>query len=265
VPKKRKPQKTTIAIAVYGDGVKPKDVPVRQLVELLEATAATFDALASDKQVEPPRLSLAKITDGSARYHLVSEDSQAGRIAEAFWSAVKQRGKGASSKVRHQLGRLHRAASRAGAGLRVDPMSGQRASKPIYLAAPVEEERPQLEESTVVFARVVGVNIDYRDQASVTLRYDDSGSGEFGAEADILARAAEMIGQLVEADVTFARDEETKLALNIEAIRRRKTQSSFMAAIEEARRAMSAKGIVYDSTRILAEDEDEGVGESERD
>lgn len=102
------------------------------------------------------------------------------------------------------------------------------------------------------------------EKASVTLRYDDGGSGEFSADLEILMKAAELIGQPVEASVTFAKGDETRLALNIEKIKRRKPQSSFMAAIEEARRSMTAKGIVYDSMKILAEDEDESLEESDR-
>lgn len=264
VPSKRKPSLTRIAIAVEGEGLGPKDVPLRHLSELLEAAAATFEALAVEKQVDPPRLSLARVTSGSARYEFVSEDRQASRVAGAFWTAVKHRGKGTSQRTRRQLGRLYRAATRTGGALRVEPINGKRAAKPIYLAAPLEEDRARIEEVTVVFARVVGINIDSHESASVTLRYDDGGSGEFGADLDVLTKAAELIGQSVEANVTFAKGEETRLALRIERIRRRKSQSSFMAAIEEARQSMTAKGIIYDSTKVLAEDEDDGTGESDR-
>ncbi len=265
MPSKPKPLSLTrIAIAVEGEGLGPKDISLRNLTELLEAMAATFEALAAEKQLDPPRLSLAKVTSGSARYEFASEDRQARRIAGAFWTTVKHRGKGTSQRTRTQLGRLHRAATRTGAALRIEPIDGKRGAKPIYLAAPIEEDRERIEEVTVVFARVVGANIDSHEKASVTLRYDDGGSGDFGADLDILTKAAELIGQPVEASVTFARGEEARLALNVEWIRRRKPQSSFMAAIEEARRSMTARGIVYDSTKILAEDEAEAAQETDR-
>jgi hypothetical protein len=262
--RKRKPSLTRIAIAVEGEGLGPKDVPLRQLAELLQAAAATFEALAAEKQIDPPRLSLARITSGSARYELVSEDRQAPRVAGAFWAAVKHRGKGTSPRTRRQLGRLYRAATRTGGALRVEPIDSKRTAKPIYLAAPIDEDRARIEEATVVFARVVGINIDSHENASVTLRYDDGGSGEFGADLDVLTKAAELIGQPVEANVTFAKGEETRLALSIERIRRRKPQSSFMTVIEQARQSMAAKGIIYDSTELLAEDEDDRTAESER-
>lgn len=91
---KRKPSPTKLAIAVEGEGLAPKDIPLRYLTELLEAAAATFEALAAEKQIDPPRMSLAKVTSGSARYEFVSEDRQAARVAGAFWTAVKHRGKG---------------------------------------------------------------------------------------------------------------------------------------------------------------------------
>lgn len=262
--KPKPPGLTRLALAIEGEGLGPKDINVRHLVELLEAMAATFDALAAERKIDAPSLSLAKISSGSVRLELVSEDRHAPRLVDDFWTAVKHRGKGTSPKTRRQLGRLHRAAARAGAALRIDPIGGKRGAKPIYLAVPVEEERAKIEEATVVFARVVGVNIDAHEKASVTLRYDDGGSGEFGADIEILTRAAALIGHPVEANVTFAMGEDAKLPLHIEGIRKRKPQSSLMAALDEARRALTLKGIVYDSTKIIAEDEEGDVVETDR-
>jgi hypothetical protein len=265
--KPKPPSPTRLAIAVEGEGLGPKDLPVRHLAELLEATAATFDALAAERQMDKPNLSLARIASGSVRLEFVSEDQHAARLVRAFWTAVKHRGKGTSPRTRRQLIRLHHAAARTGAALRIDPIDGKSGTKPIYLAAPAEEERARIEQATVVFARVVGVNIDVQEQGSVTLRYDDGGSGEFGADLEIMTRAAALIGHPVEANVTFAKGEETRRPLNIEGIRKRKPQSSLVAALEEARHAMTAQGIVYDSTALIAEDQDDeadGVVETDR-
>ncbi|HWO24934.1 MAG TPA: hypothetical protein VNO30_39605 [Kofleriaceae bacterium] len=266
--KPKSPSPTRLTIAIEGEGLAPKDIRVRDLIELLEATASTFDALAAEKQLDKPSLSLAKITNGSARLELVSEDRAAPRLVDAFWSVVKSRGKGATPRTRRALGRLHRAAARTGgAALRIDPVNDKRGAKPLYLTAPVEEEQAKIEEATLVFARVVGVNIDVQEQGSITLRYDDGGSGEFGADLEILMRAAALIGHPVEANVTFAKGEEVRHPLNIEGIKKRKPQSSLVAAFEEARREMTAKGIVYDSTALIAadqEDEEGGVVETDR-
>jgi len=268
--KPKQPSPTRLAIAVEGEGLAPKDIHVRDLIELLEATVATFDALAAEKQLDRPNLSLASITNGSVRLDFVSEDRAAPRLAEAFRTAVKNRGKGSSARTRRQLGRLHRAGARTGgAALRIDPVNGKRGAKPLYLTAPVEEERAKIEEATLVFARVVGVNIDAHEKGSVTLRYDDGGSGEFGADLEILTRTAALIGHPVEANVTFAKGEEARRPLDIEGIRKRKPQSSLAATLEEARRMMVARGIVYDSTALIAEDKDDdedegGVVETDR-
>jgi hypothetical protein len=256
------------AIVIEGEGLTPKDIRVRDLIELLEATVSTFDALAAEKQLDKPNLSLAKITSGSVRLEFVSEDRAAPRLADAFRRVVKSRGKGATPRTRRTLGRLHRAGARTGgAALRIDPADGRRGAKSIYLTAPIEEERAKIEEATLMFARVVGVNIDAQEQGSVTLRYDDGGSGEFGADLEILMRAAALMGHPVEASVTFAKEEEARRALNIEGIKKRKPQSSLVTAFEEARREMTAKGIVYDSTALIAadqEDEEDGVAETDR-
>jgi hypothetical protein len=265
ISKPKPPSPTRLAIAVEGEGLGPKDFSVRHLVELLEATAATFDALAAEKQVDAPSLSLTKITSGSVRLEFVSEDQHATRLVRAFWTAVKHRGKGTSPRTRRQLVRLHHAAARAGAALRIDPVDGQSGTKPIYLAAPVEEDRARIEQATVVFARVVGVNIDTHEKASVKLRYDDGGTGEFGADLEVLTQAAALIGHPVEANVTFAKGEESRLPLWIEGLRKRKPQGSLVAAFAEARRAMTSKGIVYDSTAIIAADRDEEAGVVEPD
>src|SRR5687767_3200452 len=112
----RKPPKTTkttkFTIAIAGEGITPKDVPLRQLAELLEATAATFEAIAAEKKIEPPKLSLSQVKMGSAAYDVVSEDRYAGRAVSSFVTTVRRRGKGASPRTRNSLSRLHRIASK---------------------------------------------------------------------------------------------------------------------------------------------------------
>jgi hypothetical protein len=256
VPRNRKPPKPTkVTIAIDGEGVGLKDVSLRQLAELLEATAATFEAVAAEKHLEPPKMSLAKAKHGSAAYELVSEDRQAPRVVGAFMTAVRHRGKGSSPQTRNALGRLHRSATRTGV-LRLDQPDQKAKAKPIYLAAPVAEDETKIEEATVVFARVVGVNIDGNDKATVTLRYDDGGSGDFEADSDLITKAAALIARHVEARVTFLRGESRDWAGCIEGIKERRPQSSFMAAIEEARHALIENGIVVDSKVWLSEDLD---------
>jgi hypothetical protein len=253
-PKRPKPPKAaTLTIAVDGAGVTPKAVPLRHLIEVLEAAAYTFEAIADEKRLDPPKLSLANIKSGSAEYQVYSEDRQALRVFDTFVTAVRRRGKGASPKTRHGLERLHNAGARAGAVIRV----GGKTSKPLLLAAPVPEANAKIQEATVVFARVVGVNIDAREKVTVKLRYDDGGSHEFVADPDILGNAAMLMGLSVEARVIFARGESTDAALSIESIKQRRPQGSFMALLEETRARMIEKGIVYDAMALIAEDREE--------
>ena len=82
--------------------------------------------------------------------------------------------------------------------LRVGPFDDKPGAEPLYMAAPIPEDETKLEQATVIFARVVGVNIDANEKATVTLRYDDGGSGEFVAGSDILTKSAALIAHLVE-------------------------------------------------------------------
>lgn len=256
---KRKP--TTLTIAIEGEGVGLGDIPLRQLAELLETTASTFEAIAAEKNLDPPRLSLVKASKGSAAYALASEDEQAPRVVDGFVSMVRKRGKGSSPKTRRAYGRLHKVGTKTpGGGLRVDPP--QKATnakpKPIILSAPLTEDEPKIEQGTTVFARVVGVKIDAHERATVTLRYDDGGSGEFDADADGIRESAKLIGDPVEARVTFVRSEGQDWAGRIEHIQKRRQQYSLSEALKKARASLAADGVVIDSREWLADIHGEG-------
>ncbi|HSJ99715.1 MAG TPA: hypothetical protein VK932_00685 [Kofleriaceae bacterium] len=259
MPRTPKPPKpATLTIAIDGAGVTPKDVSLRNLIEVLEAAAYTFEAIADEKRLGRPKLSLARIKEGSAELHIYSEDRQTPRVFDRFVAVARRRGKGASPNTRRGLERIHNAGARAGATIRI----GGKTRRPLLLAAPVPEDETKIQEATVVFARVVGVNIDARERATVKLRYDDGGSHEFVADSDTLGKAATLIGLPVEARVTLARGESTDSGLSIESIKQRRPQSSFMALLEETRERMIARGIVYDSTAIIAEDRDDDAAAS---
>jgi len=252
-PRRATSKPASLTIAVDGAGVSPKDISLRQLIELLEAAAYTFEVIADEKRLDPPKLSLAAVRGGSAEYNVYSEDRQAARVFDTFVTAVRRRGKGASPETRHGLERLHDAGARAGAAIRI----GAKTNRPLLLAAPIPEDKTKIQETTVVLARVVGVSIDAREQATVRLRYDDGGSHVFVADPDILGKAATLIGLPVEAHVTFARGESTDAALSIESIKKRREPGSFVALLEETRARMIEKGIVYDAAALIAEDRDE--------
>jgi hypothetical protein len=258
--RKRPPKGPTdakLTIAIVGEGVTPKNVTLRQLAALLEATATTFDALAADRNIEAPHLSLTRVKDGSAAYELHSQDRQASRAIDSFVATIRRRGKNASPRTRASLTRLHAVVTKAGASLRIDPVHATTNAKPIYLAAPLAEDDVSVEEGTVVFGRIVGLRLDARDRASVTIRYDDGGTGEFDAEADFLDRAARLIGRTVSARVTFHRGDSKDYEGMIEDLEERPAPVELMTAIAKARAQLAERGIVISAKEWLAEERDD--------
>jgi len=256
VPSKpRKPKlPTKLTIAIDGEGVTLKDIGLRQLAQLLEATASAFEAVAQEKHLEAPKLSLAKAKQGSAAYELVSDDPQADRVVKSFVTTVRKRGKGSSPRTRTSLLRLHSTATKTGAGLRIDSGEpGDKKQKPLYLAIPIEEDTSHVEEGTVVYARVVGLKLDAHDRGTVMLRYDDGGSGDFESSPDLLTEAARLIGKHVAARVTFQRGE-VDFEGEIERLEERAAPSQFLEAVSAARKTLEEQGIVFDATAWLAEE-----------
>jgi hypothetical protein len=250
----------SLTIAIVGDGVTPRDVGLRQLASLLEATANAFESLAEERNVDPPQMSLARVKKGSAAYQLESHDRQAERTFSSFVTTVRKRGKDASPRTRQSLTRLHAVAARAGAGLRVDPegpVGKKGTSAPVLLAPPLPEDEAKVEEGTVVFARVVGLRLDVRDRASVTLRYDDGGSGEFQSSSDLIEASAQLLGRHVEARVTFLRGETKDFDGELEQITQRDPSSDLMMGIFAARNEMRERGISIDAEAWLAEERDD--------
>jgi hypothetical protein len=256
MPRRAPPKPLKLTIALTGEGITPKDVSLRQLAELLDATAGTFDSLAAERRVNPPTVSLAKVKEGSAAYELYSSDRQADRVAASFVTAVRRRGKGSSPRTRKSLERMHRVSTQTGA-LRIDPIHPSPKAKPLYLAAPLKEEATQLEEATVVYGRVVGLRIDVRDKAVVTLRYDDGGQGDFEASPEMLQTAAGLLGRSVAAKVTFLRGDEQDWEGEIEEIEERAGAGHFMETIKRARRELQEKGIVIDASTWVVDSDDE--------
>lgn len=257
--KKRPPKKETkLTIAIHGEGVGLKDVGLRQLAQLLEATAGAFEAVAREKRLEPPKLSLAKAKRGSAAYDLVSEDPQAERVTRDFVSTVRKRGKGSSPQTRSSLARLYSVGTKtSGAGLRIDPdgTAGSK-SRSVYLASPVDDDSGLVEEGTVVYARVTGLKLDFHDRGTVVLRYDDGGSGEFGASPDLLSVGARLLGRHVVARVTFQRGERD-FEGEVESLEERAPPSSLLDAVTDARRALLDHGVVFDARAWFAEAEED--------
>ena len=112
-----------------------------------------------------------------------------------------------------------------------------------------------LVEHTVVSARIIGVSLDRRDKAVVTLHYDDDGRGWFAADAEIAQQAAQLLGRHVEARATFLRCGGRSVGGQLEGIseRPRPQPGDLMAAVREVRAEPDAAGVVIDAEAWLAE------------
>jgi hypothetical protein len=243
----------SVTIAVAGDGITPKDVSLRHLAELLEATAAAFEAVSAEKGVAVPVLSLAKVKTGSAAYQFYSEDAQAEGVAKSLYTAARKRGRGSSPAVRRSISRmLH--ASKAGP-LRIEPVNDNPKEKPVLIAEPLPDEGTEIDEGTVVYGRIVGVRIDTHDRGKVSLRYDDGGQGEFNSPPELVGSCATLLGRNVSARVTFVRGNERDWDGDLEEVVERSNATDLLTALEDARRELTEKGIVIDASQwILDED-----------
>ncbi len=243
-----------LTIAVGGEGVTPRDLPLRRLAELLEATASTIEAVAAEKQVEVPRFSVAKVLEGSAAYRLVSEDEQALMVHKSVLAAVRSRGRTSSLQTRNALLRLHQVASKTGPLRFKSEIEGKKTEK-VLLSVPVELDDTFVEDATVVYGRVIGAKIVGTDDGEVTIRYDDGGSGEFEADLDILARAAALIGRHVTCRVTFQRGAERDMNGRLDEVEERPQDVDIMTELMGVREQLRERGIVIDAEAWLREEE----------
>lgn len=255
VPTRRKPEKaSSLTIAIGGEGVTPKDLTLRQLAEILEATASTIEAVAAEKEVAAPRFSLAKVLTGSAKLRLISEDQQAPMVRKSVLGAVRTRGRSNSPKTRRAMLRLYDVAAKTGP-LRFESEDAGEKSKPLLLSVPVEIAETFVEEATVVFGRIVGVRVVGGDEGAVMIRYDDGGSGEFEADPEILTRAAALIGGHAACHVTFQRGEQRDMEGRLEDLDERSHEVDIMAELGRVREQLQAQGIVVDAAAWRREED----------
>src|SRR5438128_1115426 len=106
-------------VAIAGEGLSPADINVRQLADLLQATASAVDAVAEAHGLEAPDLRLTDVHEGSAAYELTTPSPEGPKIIRAFYRAAKTRARKEPSKVKHALARLHHA-SKLGS-IRIEP------------------------------------------------------------------------------------------------------------------------------------------------
>jgi len=234
-----------LEVAIEGDGLSPRDVNVRHLAELLQATAAAVDAVALEEGVDPPELRLVEIRTGSAAYDLLSQHPDAPRVFRGFYNAAKTRGKKNGAPVRHALARMHHS-SRIGS-IRIVPRDAKGAprAKPVHLAPPLEEVAATFEAATEVHGRVTGVILGRGEKTVVRLRIDGGGTDDFVADASVAESAARLFGRNVTATVTYEIGADSEVAGHIECVTEWDGADLF-DALRDARDELADSGVEID-------------------
>ena len=188
--------KPLVEVAIDGEGVSPKDVPVRQLIELLEATASAVEAVAREHGTEPPALRLIGVREGSAAYELYSDAPNAEAVVRDFYQAAKERGANSGPSVCKALSRLHSAGKGDQIRITTRTPDGKKRARPVYVSTPVESQAAQSEMAAEYYGRIVGLSVR-NEQTFVRLRLDDGGTEEFRAKDEVEARAGLFFNKLV--------------------------------------------------------------------
>jgi len=190
--------KSLMEVAIEAKGIAPKDVPIRQLVELLEAAVSALDAVARENGIEPPAMRLVGVRHGSAAYELYADTDDARVVVRELYNATKKRGVGSGPSVRKALARLH-SASKVGQ-IRITShlgmQEGKKPPRPIYVEPPMITDDVHSEKGAEHYGRVVGLSVK-NEQTFVRLRIDDGGTEEYRAQAELEGRVASFFNKTV--------------------------------------------------------------------
>ena len=208
-------RQAVLEVAIEGEGLSPHDIPIRQLVELLEGAASALEALAIERGIDVPKPRLVEVRNGSAAYELEVPSPQAEWLIGELYEAAKTRGRNARPELRHALNRLH-GAGRGVGSVRLSGATARRKLAPIRLAPLVAVEPYSIIEGTVVEARVSGVIAG--QMMKVHLRMREGGTVAFVSEPSIAEHAARLFNRPVRAHVTFTSDVDGRRALGIDEL-----------------------------------------------
>lgn len=205
-------------IAIAGSGLSPDDVPIGDLVKLLEATVSAIEAVAQSEGLEVPVMRLSAVRQGSAAYDLTSYSSAASVVVERLYEAARNRGEGFGPGVRRSLQRLHDSATLGSVRLTPKMPSGEakRASRPIHVAPPIESEDVGREVGAEVYGRIVGLAMK-GESTMVRIKLDDGGTEEFRADG-IEGIATRFFGKTVRARVVYTYSEDLVEERAVEAL-----------------------------------------------
>lgn len=239
-------------LAIEAPGISPKDIPIRHLVELLEATSAALDAVARESGVEPPVMRLVGLHEGSAAYDLYSDAENAANVVQKFHEAIKDCGATSGASVRKALARLH--AVGKDARVRVTskvPVRGKKHSAVLYVQQLAETDELQSEMAAEYYGRVVGLQVR-NGQTYVRLRYDDGGTEEFRAGPDVERKVAQFFNCTVRMYVLHMLHGSEWTESYIESIEEWSGED-FLAVMQSLRSDLSKKGISVDVEAWLQE------------
>jgi hypothetical protein len=244
--------KPLMEVAIEANGISPKDVPVRQLIELLEAAISAVDAVARENGLEPPAMRLVGVRQGSAAYELYSDAANAPKVVRGLYNATKERGAHSGPVVRKALARLHHA-TKVGQ-IRITSRvaaQGKRPPRPVYVAPPIESEELNSEMAAEYYGRVVGLYVK-NEQTFVRFRLDDGGTEEFLTRTDLESRAASLFNRTARVYVvhTLCGDEATDGV--IEAIDEWSGED-FLTVMHSLREDLARKGVSVDVEAWLQE------------
>lgn len=241
-----------LVVAVSGSGLHPRDLPARELIEMLQATLSTLEAIASEKGLKIPKegFRVTELTTGSVAARVACPDPGAIPVVASFVEAARTRGKNNGPKVRNSLHRLQQA-SKIG-GIRLVYSN----TEPVDVAAPLQESLPGWEETEEVYGEIVGLH-KVRGQVRLTLRHEGGGTTDFIAQDDAARVAVRLFGKQVRGVATFsANDDEDAKGLEILRLESWGGDVTGVEFFDEIRRELAAQDVVIDPVDWLLTEDD---------
>lgn len=244
-------------IAIEGEGLSPEEVPIRQLVELLESAVNAVQVLADERGIKLQSPRLVAVRQGSAAYDLRIPDESAAPLVVELESQIQTRGKEGSHEVRRALERMNKAGRMGSVRFRAY-RNGKLKAKPLYVAPPFEVAIAPFEAQSEVIGRVVGV-VQSTTRLTVNLRLDDGHIESFVADQESGRLAARLFLSVVRAEVVYDVErgkEDPAMIIGLEGFGEL-SDDSVLAAFDEAREELIGEGVSIRASDWLRELQDD--------
>jgi len=251
-PKAPRGPAPTLEIALTGEGIRPQDVSIRHLAEILAATASAIDAVAAERGVAPVQPSLQKIRKGSAVLVLEANDTDTWpEVVTQFYDAAATRGARFGAAVRNAFARLYRSAKIGALQVTAVGLADSKRADPIVMALPLDVAPSFTRFTTTVYGRVVGVNsFDARSVVRMAVR--DGGREDFEVTPEGAERAAKFYNRTVRATISAEWDGEKRHASQIDDMQPWE-EIDFLGALLEIRDELAREGVQVDGAAWLKE------------